>query len=369
MRFKSDENSILVLSFIIYVLIQPHQLNLTFTLDHIQVKRRFNFHSLNLDVTELQLNNDCGNLFNPSFVENMVIYRCYFGERNINEAIYHIHKLQFNQALDNSSIISINNEHSNSFDMAYEHPLDAIEWRRGHSSGWSWIGAEDGRFIIIKNEYYVVYTAPSQKVQVDVMRGVFIMPLKDAIHNKYTAKEIKNEIGFTRSSEKHWAFLYNPVLDSTFVIYQLEPYTLGIMNSNHILFHHSTRQYTCLQSDNQLMSINIATNAIKIIQTKNMYLLMYHKKYNGYLPYVLLVDADYPHAPLMTSTHPLQFNIENEHFIFVNSLSTTAGKLEATRQDTLVVGLGLSDTAAAYAKVSVADILALHYTVCTVQDD
>ena len=330
--------------------------------------RKARNEKLILKTEEIKFKHDCDHVFNPAFVNNIALYRCYVGEQSINDGIYHVHKLQFNEIENNNqAFIFAKKENYQMVNMAYEQPIPAIEKRRGSAVGWSWIGAEDGRFFIHKDIIYIAFTAPSAREQIDNMRGMFIAKLKDAMSNKYIAKEVDNQIGYTRKSEKHWAFIGDAENNNINVIYQLEPFTLGFLDDSLKLLPVAVQTYSCLESSGHT-TLNIATNIVKIHQKKDVLVLIYHVKGATYNPHVLLLDAEFPYAPIMTSRDPLEIKADHQDFVYVTSLSTERGTLEANRDDVLVMGIGLSDRGAAYTKLSVKELFALDYIMCNGDD-
>ena len=135
-----DENIALIICYLIFIATNIQSLHI----DHGNFM--LNMHKSRdvkvvLKMEIIKFKNDCEHIFNPSFVNNIVIFRCYVGEQSINDGIYHNHKLLFNEI--EPSTTSIVNGKSSDFqmmNMAYEPPIEAIERRRGSSVGWSWIG-------------------------------------------------------------------------------------------------------------------------------------------------------------------------------------------------------------------------------------
>eukprot|EP00835_Amoeboradix_gromovi_P004946 NODE_423_length_8874_cov_0.432023.p2 type:complete len:366 gc:universal NODE_423_length_8874_cov_0.432023:1756-2853(+) len=359
-----DENIGLLISYFVFVMINYQSLQLDFGIINLSPRKLRN-SSLNLKMENIQTYHPgCQHVFNPSFLKNLMMYRCFEGEQTINEGIYHNHRIQFNINKDKEVPAVLSKiEELKSIDMSYQAPIEAIEKRRGTGAGWSWIGVEDARFFVNKGVEYVVFTAPSSKVQVQVMRGMFIMKLDDALTGVYSAKEIDNKIGFKRKTEKHWAFIGNK--DGTInVIYQLEPFTLGYLDANYVLIPSFMQDFACLESKGD-SSINIATNVILVHHKSDFLFLIYHAKDGSYNPHFLVLEPSYPYAPIMISSKPLKISTtKNENFVYISSLSTERGTLEANIDDIIVVGAGTSDRGTAFAKLTVKDLFGIGYTMC-----
>ena len=210
----------------------------------------------------------------------------------------------------------------------------------------------------------MVFTAPSTLVQEVIMRSMFIMKLKDAMTSKYTAKEISNKIGYQRKTEKHWGFISNEETGQINVLYQLEPFTLGILDEKYQMFPVYVQEYSCLQSQGHV-NLNIATNIIRIRSKKDLLVLIFHAKGAQYNPHILFLDTLFPYLPIMVSREPLDVKSnKNEEFIYLMSLSTERGSLEANKDDILIIGGGLSDRSAAFAKLTVPELFSIDYNMC-----
>eukprot|EP00834_Sanchytrium_tribonematis_P005352 NODE_319_length_9908_cov_1.288001.p4 type:complete len:361 gc:universal NODE_319_length_9908_cov_1.288001:5653-4571(-) len=357
-----DESVTLFLSFLIYILVQIQPLSLNFAV--IPFDKRVKYYRLKLEVQNLDLSyNNCDHIFNPSFILNMVAFRCYVGEEVINQGVYHLHKIQLNiNTNTQKNFLLAGKEYYRIVDMAYTNPIDAIELRRGSALGWSWIGAEDVRPFMLNGIAYLAYTAPSGKMQTQYLRSIFIICLEDAKSNRDTAVEITNTMKFKRSNEKHWAFINESGSESLFAIYQLEPFTVGEVIDSQLVFSY-TKDYTCLEAYGTA-SINLATNAIKLKLKRDLILLVYNVKDSGYDPFILFLESRHPFVPIMRSKYPLELRSHNGDFVYVNSIATESGLLEAGPDDVLIFGAGIGDFETAFIRIKVSEILKIEYEQC-----